>query len=324
MTPGSPERRAARLLRWYPRSWRHRYGEEFTELLIADITERPRSRGRVLDVTRGGLVARLASAGLGNCARDSGEQVRASLASLALCLAVFLAFGTAMWSQLTIGWQWAAPDTPGTAAAMVLMSAAMLAFGLLAVAAAAPVAWRAATRRSWRLLRPSLLVLASAVILFVGGRHFGNGWPGTGGYRWHEQGLVPGGIGAFSWASTLSVSSFWAHPGALARLPAAELAWMALSPAAVAATAGGAVTLVRRIELSPRVLRYETILGSATCAVMVVFLTGCLAWIVDGGPGPANLFRAGAIDVAAAVLLAMALAVGRRAARQARRGLTPG
>ena len=56
--------RAARLLRWYPRAWRDRYGAEFTELLIADIAERPRSRARTLDVARGGIVARLADVGL--------------------------------------------------------------------------------------------------------------------------------------------------------------------------------------------------------------------------------------------------------------------
>jgi hypothetical protein len=30
----TPAERAARLLRWYPRAWRDRYGEEFTELVI--------------------------------------------------------------------------------------------------------------------------------------------------------------------------------------------------------------------------------------------------------------------------------------------------
>jgi hypothetical protein len=53
------DRRARRLLRWYPRAWRLRYGEEFRELLIADIGERPRSWGRTLDVTRRGLAARV-------------------------------------------------------------------------------------------------------------------------------------------------------------------------------------------------------------------------------------------------------------------------
>ena len=35
----------------------------------------------------------------------------------------------------------------------------------------------------------------------------------------------------FGWASTLSVTSYWAHPAALASSPPAELAWMVLSPA---------------------------------------------------------------------------------------------
>ena len=58
-------RRAGRLLSCYPREWRARYGEEFTELLVDDIDERPHSFRRGLDVARGGIVARLAVAGLG-------------------------------------------------------------------------------------------------------------------------------------------------------------------------------------------------------------------------------------------------------------------
>jgi hypothetical protein len=59
-----PARRARRLLRWYPPLWRARYGEEFAELLIADLAERPRSWRRTADVARAGLLARLAGAGL--------------------------------------------------------------------------------------------------------------------------------------------------------------------------------------------------------------------------------------------------------------------
>ncbi len=44
----TPRERAARLLRWYPRAWRERYGEEFAELLIDEMEERPRSAGRTL------------------------------------------------------------------------------------------------------------------------------------------------------------------------------------------------------------------------------------------------------------------------------------
>jgi hypothetical protein len=72
-----PRKRAARLLRWYPRAWRGRYGEEFAELLTADLAERPRSAARTADVIRGGLVARLAGAGLCGCAPRAPELARA-------------------------------------------------------------------------------------------------------------------------------------------------------------------------------------------------------------------------------------------------------
>jgi hypothetical protein len=163
-----------------------------------------------------------------------------------------------------------------------------------------------------------LLFLAGLAVVVVGGRHFGNGWPGTGGHPWARQGLVPGGVAAFSWASTLSVSSFWAHPAALAAFPAAEIAWMALSPLAVACVVAGAAAAVRRTELSPGVLNFEARLGAAACITMAVFLGGCCVWIADRAPGPGNLFHPGAIDVAGAAVMTVALAAARQAVRQAR------
>jgi hypothetical protein len=331
--PGEHSTRAARLLRWYPRAWRSRYGEEFAELLIADMAERPRAWSRTADVIRGGIVARLADAGLAGGGPDTtatpeataqaARRIRASLASLACCAAVFLGFGAAMWSQLTIGWQWSAPHTPGTAVATYLMSGAMLAFAVLALLAALPTAWTVAERlargRDKTLLVPSILFLAALAVVITGGRHFGNGWPGTGGHPWPHRGLVPGGVAAFSWASTLSVSSFWAHPAALAAFPAAELTWMAASPLSLAGLVTGAAMVVRRTELRPAVVRFQTRLADAACATMAVFLAGACAWVADRAPAPGSLFYAGAIDVAGVAVIILALAVARQAARQARR-----
>jgi hypothetical protein len=330
MRPGTkaPEARAARLLRWYPRAWRSRYGEEFAELLVADIEERPRSRSRTADVIRGGLVARLGEAGLSGGAPEAGParaRTSASLASLGCCTVVFAGVGGAMWSQLTTGWQWSAPASAGVTVAMFAMSAAMLALAVLALLAVLPVAWRVLAGRPPGLRGPSALFAAGLAVVVVGGRHFGNGWPGTGGHSWAHLSLVPGGVAAFSWASTLSVSSFWAHPAALAAFPAAELAWMALSPLAVAAAVAGAATAVRRAGLSPAVLRFEARLGRAACAAMAVFLAGACAWVAGPlgaygagrAPGP---FHSGAIDAAGLVVLILALAAGRQAAAQAGAG----
>jgi hypothetical protein len=208
---------------------------------------------------RGGITARIAGAGLGGCSlADGTDQVSASLVSLACCAAVFLGLDAAIWSQLTIGWQWSAPDARATTVAMVMLSAAMLAFTVLAAVAAVPVMWCVAARISRRLAGPVLLTAAGAAVMFVGARHFGNGWPGTGGHVWARPGLVPGGVAAFR-------------------------------------------------------------LGVAACATMVVFLSGCCAWLVDGGPGPRNLFHASAIDIVAAAVMAVAFAVAQQAVRQAQR-----
>jgi hypothetical protein len=182
------------------------------------------------------------------------------------------------------------------------------------------VASRLARGEARALAVPSALFLAGLAVMIVGSRHFGNGWPGTGGHPWARTGLVPGGVAAFAWASTLSVSSFWAHPAALAAFPAAELTWMVLSPLALACLVAGAATAVRRAELSPALLRFEGRLGVAACVTMAAFLGGGCAWLAGRTAPPGSPFRPGAIDVAGLAVMALALAVARQALRQARAG----
>jgi hypothetical protein len=319
------DRRAERLVRWYPQGWRGRYGEEFVQLLVADIEERPRSWRRAVDVAGSGLLARLTSAGLMGPVLGTVDQVRAGLATLGCAAAVFLAFGVAMWAQLTVGWQWSPPTTTATSVAMVVMSCGALVLFGLGVLASAPIGWAmlraAAGRRFTDLVRPCALALAGLVVLVVGGRHFANGWPGTGGHHWAHQGLVPGGLAAFMWSSTLSVSSYWAHPAALLSFPTTEIVWMLASPLAMVCLMAGAAKMVRRLELSPRILRYEGFVARVAALFELVFLLGSCDWIVAGGPGPRNLFHAGAVDVLGLAVLATALVVGHRATRRARCGL---
>ena len=323
----SAERAADRvnlLLRWYPASWRERYGEEFAELLLAELAEQPRAWRRTANVARCGLVARLVSAGLaGHCGHPAGPAaaVRACLGTLTCSLAIFLTFGTTMWAQLAVGWQWAPPASTATTVAMLVMSGSLLFLALLALLAAVPAAVAAiracAGGQARRLRGPAVLIGTGALVLLIGGRHFGNAWPGTGGHWWPHQGLAPGGIAAFGWAATLSVTSYWAHPAALASFPPAELAWMVTSPAAMLSLATGARAVPRRLETSPRVLRYETWAGRAAVAGMIAFLSGALCWVSQNGPSQA-LFHAGAIDAAGLAVMAAALATGWQAASRAR------
>jgi hypothetical protein len=344
---GTAAERAARLLRWYPRGWRDRYGAEFTELLICDIEERPRSAARGLDVARGGLVARLTAAGLAGCplpALDASavtpqaryRQASASLGSLGIVLAAFLTVAAALWSELVIYRQAQSPPA-GVLLATDVISAAMLALLALAVLAALPVLVTLVVRflaagrpgrnaRASRkaLVKPAVILLGCVTFLFIGGRHFGNGWPGTGGHG----SFVPAGLAAFEWATSMSVSAYWAHPGSLfALFPRPEVYWMATSPLALAGAVIAAAVLVRRAGLPPRVLALEVKLAAAACAVMVAVFGAAAWWVAtSGGGSPAGNgvrppFHAGLIDLACTGVLALALPVAARASRMARREL---
>jgi len=312
--------RAYRLLCWYPKEWRARYGDEFMELLVADLEERAHSLHRSLDIARGGLIARSASAGLGGQPLDPDDAPRRSLVAIGGALSIFVVFALAMWAQLTIGWQWSPPNTVGTSLAMFVMSAAIVAVGALLLAASVPIMWSVGRNlsrgRAGQLLPPLLLSVGGIAVLVVGTHHFANGWPGTGGHAWGRQGIVPGGVAAYAWASTLFVTSYWAHPDALGGFPAAEVAFMVVSPLAFATTLVGLAKVVRRLDLSPRVLRYEKRLTVAATVAMAAFFTGAGMWVFDGGPGPRNLFHIGAIDLIDLVAIALALVVAALAVRR--------
>ena len=315
--PGSPsppastaERQAARLLRWYPASWRARYGEEFAELLLADLAEQPRNWRRSADVAAHGLLARVALTGLTAQAQPPAVQ----MATLGCALAAFGTLGVAMLAQLATGWQWVSPGSPSVTDATVLMTAAAACIAIIGLAAVVSLLGRillAARQRDGRVIRPAGLAVACATALVAGARHFQNFWPGTGGTG-ADHSLVPGGVAAFCWSSTLSVSSFWVHPELLIRFPVAELAWMAASPVIWIMLMITAATAVRRLALAIGVVRYLSRLARAACLAAAAFLAGATIWVVGHGGGDAGPFRPGLVDGAELLLMAIALAVAVR------------
>ena len=103
-----------------------------------------------------------------------------------------------------------------------------------------------------------------------------NNWVGTGGHH----ALIPSGL-AFIWALILFVSSWWAHPLLFATLPAAQQAWMALSPFVLAVAVASATVLVRRVRLSPRVAAFEACLGLLGCVTMAAFVVCYGVWTIE-------------------------------------------
>jgi hypothetical protein len=92
---------------------------------------------------------------------------------------------------------------------------------------------------------------------------------------------------------------------------------MAVSPVAMVALAWAAATLLRRLELPERAVRYELRVGQAASVAMSAFFVGACLWLFDGEahvrPGKTHLFHAGAIDVVGAVVMALAILCAHQA-----------
>jgi hypothetical protein len=303
-------------VRLYPRQWRTRYGDEFIELLVAEMDERPRSWRRTLDVAGHAGLARLRVVGILGRPVDAIDNV--GLATAWAALGTFFVVGASMWSQVMIGWRWEPPTGRGVAAGMWLMSGGALLAGVVGLLAAVPVAWtvlRAFTARRHRgLLAPTAVTLASGLVLVTGSAHFREAWPGTGGHVWAYHRLVPARMSAFVWAATRGLSAYWLHPSALRSFRPSEVAWMATSLVATAMGLVGLSKIIRRLDFTPAVRRAEITLARAAAVVALFFLAGAACWVIGRDPaGPTGIYRVGTIDVVGLAVMAAAWAACRSA-----------
>lgn len=267
------------LLRAYPKSWRDRYGEEFAALLADDIAERPRCLRRDLDVVRSGLAARLSTTG-----------------AMLAALLVFAAAATSIWTQLVNGTLHAQPDTAAPALGLVTLSICGLA--VIGIAAAGGVAVSRAVARTIRrgagraLVRPAATTIAGAATLAAGVLQISSHAPAT----------TP--LSRWTWAATESISTYWIHPDRLLTLPAAEIAWMVVSPIATAVLCRGLLALVVATGLAGTWRRNARLMAKA---VLLPALVTAATWVVGSQHDPNAGLRAGTLDLA--LIAAMTLAV---------------
>ena len=80
---------------------------------------------------------------------------------------------------------------------------------------------------------------------------------------------------------------------------------------------------MRRLDLSPRVLRYETFVAAVAVAVTLMFAIGAGVWVLDnGGAGPTGIYRVGTIDFVGLGVMVVASAIACRAALRAHDAVT--
>jgi hypothetical protein len=239
--------RPARLLRWYPRAWRERYGEELLALIQDTVDDgRPTWRLR-LGMIRGGLRERGHQAG--RAAKTAAKRLvwrdRWNLFITGLVLAT-LPEALAVSPSRAHGWQAAA--VYGVLAAVALAAAVVLASGLTAL----PALVRFLRTGGWPKIRRQVTWAAGATAA-AGGALAG----------------LSAGLGSRSYAQLNASSTY--SVGLLAAGVVVGVAIGLWTAAAVAAA--------RQLTLAPRVRALHLVLGAVTrTAVMVMFVTLVLWW----------------------------------------------
>lgn len=257
----TPERRRSpanhqRVLRWYPPSWRRRYGDELVTLLEDTYgDERLPLRSR-LSLARAGIGERLHAGGLVGSSVSPPDGMLAGVLLGLWAWAICMVAGGGF-ANIADGWQPAVPagGTTLPTVGYVLAAAAGLAGGCLVLAGAAlcmPAFIRYLRSGGWAQLRGRLLTATGLLLLTIMGFAAARGWAAH-----LDQHQRNGGL----WTYSLLFMVVALLAGATI------IAWTAAGEAAA-----------RWIELPVTVLRYCRGLAIALAAVIAALIAGTAIW----------------------------------------------
>ncbi|HEX3803718.1 MAG TPA: hypothetical protein VHV75_12845 [Solirubrobacteraceae bacterium] len=291
----------SRLLRWYPRIWRERYGEEFGELLRAEIDEQPQSWRRDVDVRWHGVKAQLGVVGLGRQPLRDSDAIRMVKA---VSLVSFIGCLLSLWSQILRGSDWPTEYAlPPSVLAMCIVPAMTFAVigvhALKWISSLARRMWRARSSGQGRALVPALLTGGIGVALLSAGLVMV--WSTT-----LHRGITPTSV---TMLVTESISTFWLHPHLLGQVPDAQIAWMVMSPIAVALIVAGSVELHRTLDQVAPVGRSRVGWAAWHPGLLAPALLASTWWVISSQHLRLLSLRTGTLDIAMIVAMTSSLAV---------------
>lgn len=254
MTAGDADR--SNDLKWYPRSWRDRYGDDSARYLEDRYGDGKIPLSGRLSMIRSGAIERLRTGGLVGTPVDTDVRIRGASLLVLLAWGVFVVAGS-VFTEYTEHWPLAMPrqDYWLPAAAMFAVRAAaatgsliLLVAGLLTLPALVDLI----RSDGWRPLLAS--VRAAAVSVAV---------------------AAAASVVVVAWNRHLGPSSNVTAPVAL---KVTTVVGGLLVSCAVVVCGATAVALVYRLRLSSRVTRMLGVLAIAMAAALVVIVTGALTW----------------------------------------------
>jgi hypothetical protein len=328
VTTSDAARRAARLLRWYPASWRERYGEEFEDHLEQEFSDRSVDRRRTANIVYEGLVARVADVGLATTDVGLEGRTRASVGTSFALVTMMMVVMLDLWSRAIGLWnsfsRASVPDTVATGILTIATGLLLMVLVAVVLVVGFSVVRQVARGRARPLVGPSTFAVISGAFLLYSARwvpreldayirgdgpHGGPGFPGI---RLSHPGAVIKALAQITWELTQGWVAIWGQGGP--RTPIGQTVMNDLAPLAVLVFGVAVAVLMRRVDL-PRVAER---LGSPTVvllgALAGVFFLSYLAWSWVGGPSSAEYWfpESPWLGVAYLVLLALvAVLVGR-------------
>jgi hypothetical protein len=320
-------RRATRLIRWYPRAWRERYGEEFADHLEQEFAVRRVDLRRSLDVAYKGLVARVDDIGLSTSAVSSGGQTRAALGTSFVLMALMAVLALNFWSWAMLMWSARTyhpiPVDATTGVLTVATGLLLLVLGVMVLIVLVSAVRQIVRGRGRRIVTPLVFAMGSGAFLSYSVRWLPNmlarySHMFQGGYRWTHPGPAAYGLAFIAHQVTQPWISMW-DPG-ISGEPTSQAVMNDLAPLAVLVFAVAMAFLVRRVEL-PRIGER---LGSVTVVLLSilsgVFLLTLVAWFTAGGPIYATFGETGNIaGVAYLVFFALVTVLVSRSGLLARK-----
>lgn len=245
----------ARYTRWYPSSWRERYGVEFVTLLEETYAgERVPVKAR-LSIVRAGTFERAREFGLAGVGGGDQRAITGSALAILMAWAAFVVAGS-VFAKYVEHWQWvtsAHDQRLPTVAYDVVAAGAMLGALITGVAAfvAVPAFLRHLRSQGWRGVRAPLRRVALAGLIMVAST-----------------------VALLLWARSLhggGAAPFW--PNRLV-----FLTWFGVVAAMVFLAAASVGGVVRRVEFPTRVTRTFGGLALAMNVVLVAIFAGVVTW----------------------------------------------
>jgi hypothetical protein len=293
------ERRAKRLLRWYPPTWRERYGEEFVDHLEQEFVDRPVSLGRTINIACKGLVARASDMGLSNEGVSSEGLTRAALGTSFALIALMIVIMLDFWWRATLAWSGRRyhpmPVSATTGILTVAVGLLLAVLVAIVLTITVSVVRQIVRGRARPLVGPSVLAIVSCGFLLYVARFFPrmlaqyiHGAHGFQGIQLSRPGQFVSALAQITWELTQKWVAAW-NQG----IPGTSTIQTVVNdcvPITMFLFGVALALLIRRVEL-PRVAeRFVFPALVLLGGLMGVFFVAYLTWSAVGGPSNYEYF----------------------------------